>query len=171
MGSLLEGLNPEQKEAVLFGDGPLLVLAGAGSGKTRVLTNRVAHLISERGVNPWNICAITFTNKAAEEMRERVNRLVGFGAEAVNVATFHSTCVRILRRFIDRLGYRNHFAIYDTDDSKSLMKTICKDLSVDTRLYKERTFLSRISAAKCARFRSTKTNRIFPNSGRMKRAK
>jgi DNA helicase-2/ATP-dependent DNA helicase PcrA len=141
-------LNPQQLEAVTAGDGPLLILAGAGSGKTRVVTSRIAWLIAEKQVKPWNICAITFTNKAAEEMRERVNRMVGFGAEAINVATFHSTCVRILRRFIDRIGYDNHFVIYDSDDSKSLMREICRDQNVNTKVFKERMILSRISAAK-----------------------
>ena len=141
-------LNPQQLEAVTAGDGPLLILAGAGSGKTRVVTSRIAWLIAEKQVKPWNICAITFTNKAAGEMRERVNRMVGFGAEAINVATFHSTCVRILRRFIDRIGYDNHFVIYDSDDSKSLMREICRDQNVDTKIFKERMILSRISAAK-----------------------
>ena len=129
-------------------DGPLLILAGAGSGKTRVLTNRIAWLIGEKGVAPWNICAITFTNKAAQEMRERVDRMVGVGAEAVHVATFHSTCVRILRQFIDRLGYERNFDIYDTDDTKSLMKDICRHLEINTKLYKEKMFLARISHQK-----------------------
>ena len=109
-------LNPMQKEAVLCTEGPLLILAGAGSGKTRVLTHRVAYLIEEKGVNPWNILAITFTNKAAGEMRERVDNLVGFGAESIWVSTFHSSCVRILRRHIEYLGYSTNFSIYDTDD-------------------------------------------------------
>lgn len=148
MDQMLNSLNPQQREAVTAGDGPILILAGAGSGKTRVVTSRIAYLIAEMGVKPWNICAITFTNKAAGEMRDRVNNLVGFGAEAVNVATFHSTCVRILRRFIDRIGYKNNFNIYDTDDSRSLMREICKDLGVNTKVYKERMLLSRISAAK-----------------------
>ena len=103
--SIYDTLNPKQKEAVLHTDGPLLILAGAGSGKTRVLTHRIAYLIDECGVNPWNIMAITFTNKAAGEMRERVDNLVGFGAESIWVSTFHSSCVRILRRHIENLGY------------------------------------------------------------------
>ena len=102
--SIYDTLNPKQKEAVLHTDGPLLILAGAGSGKTRVLTHRIAYLIDECGVNPWNIMAITFTNKAAGEMRERVDDLVGFGAESIWVSTFHSSCVRILRRHIESLG-------------------------------------------------------------------
>ena len=148
MNHTLEGLNTEQQEAVCHFEGPLLILAGAGSGKTRVLTNRIAWLIEEKQVKPWNIMAITFTNKAAGEMRERVNRLVDFGAESIWVATFHSTCVRILRRFIDRLGYGTNFTIYDGDDQKSLMKDICKRLNIDTKIYRERALLSAISSAK-----------------------
>lgn len=141
-------LNPRQLEAVLCTEGPLLVLAGAGSGKTRVLTHRVAYLIEEKEVNPWNIMAITFTNKAAGEMRERVDKLVQFGAESVWVSTFHSSCVKILRRFIDRLGYETNFSIYDTDDQKTLMKRIVKKLELDTKQFKERSLLSAISNAK-----------------------
>ena len=147
MGTL-EGLNKEQQEAVCHFNGPLLILAGAGSGKTRVLTNRIAWLIEEKGINPWNIMAITFTNKAAGEMRERVDRMVGFGAESVWVATFHSTCVRILRRYIERLGYAGNFTIYDADDQKTLMKDVCKQLKIDTKVYKERALLGAISSAK-----------------------
>ena len=147
MGTL-EGLNREQREAVCHFQGPLLILAGAGSGKTRVLTNRIAWLIEEQNVNPWNIMAITFTNKAAGEMRDRVDRMVGFGADSVWVATFHSTCVRILRRYIDRLGYGTNFTIYDGDDQKTLMKDICKRLQIDTKVYKERSLLAAISSAK-----------------------
>ena len=146
--SIYESLNSVQKEAVLHTEGPLLILAGAGSGKTRVLTHRIAYLIEEKGVNPWNILAITFTNKAAGEMRERVDKLVGFGSESVWVSTFHSTCVRILRRYIDRLGYENSFTIYDADDQKSLMREVCKRLQIDTKLYKERSLLSAIAKAK-----------------------
>lgn len=146
--SIYDTLNREQKEAVLHTDGPLLLLAGAGSGKTRVLTHRIAYLIDEMGVNPWNILAITFTNKAAQEMRERVDKLVGFGADQIWVSTFHSACMRILRRHIDRLGFDNHFAIYDTDDQKTVMKGICKRLNIDTKLYKERSLLGAISSAK-----------------------
>ncbi|MDD2957359.1 MAG: DNA helicase PcrA [Lachnospiraceae bacterium] len=144
----LEGLNREQQEAVSHFEGPLLILAGAGSGKTRVLTHRIAWLIEEQNVNPWNIMAITFTNKAAGEMRDRVDRLVGFGADSIWVSTFHSTCVRILRRYIERLGYASNFAIYDSDDQKTLMKDICKRLNIDTKLYRERTLLNAISSAK-----------------------
>ncbi len=141
-------LNKEQQEAVLHVDGPLLILAGAGSGKTRVLTNRIARLISECNVSPWNILAITFTNKAADEMRERIDELVGFGSESIWVATFHSTCVRILRRFIDRIGYDVNFSIYDADDQKNVMKEIIKRRKIDTKMYKERFFLNAISSAK-----------------------
>ena len=140
-------LNPEQQEAVLHTEGPLLILAGAGSGKTRVLTHRAAYLI-EQGVNPWNILAITFTNKAAGEMRERIDQIVGMGSESVWVSTFHSTCVRILRRYIDRLGFDTSFSIYDTDDQKSVMKDVCKKLNIDTKIIKERTLLGAISRAK-----------------------
>ena len=146
--SIYDTLNKEQKEAVLTVDGPLLLLAGAGSGKTRVLTHRIAYMIDEMGVNPWNILAITFTNKAAEEMRERVDNIVGFGAEQIWVSTFHSTCVRILRRHIDRLGYDTNFTIYDTDDQKAVMKEICKRFQIDTKQLKERAIMSAISSAK-----------------------
>ena len=146
--SIYDTLNREQKEAVLHTEGPLLILAGAGSGKTRVLTHRIAYLIDEMGVNPWNILAITFTNKAAGEMRERVDRIVGFGSESIWVSTFHSTCVRILRRHIDRLGYDTNFTIYDTDDQKTMMKDVCKLLQIDTKIYKERNLLAAISSAK-----------------------
>ena len=141
-------LNPMQREAVFTTEGPLLVLAGAGSGKTRALTHRVAYLIEEKGVKPWNILAITFTNKAASEMRERVNQLVDFGADSVWVSTFHSLCVRILRRFIENLGYTTDFSIYDSDDTKTLMKQIFKDLEVNQKVLKERGVLGVISSAK-----------------------
>ena len=141
-------LNPMQREAVFTTEGPLLVLAGAGSGKTRALTHRVADLIEEKGVKPWNILAITFTNKAAGEMRERVNQLVDFGADSVWVSTFHSLCVRILRRFIENLGYTTDFSIYDSDDTKTLMKQIFKDLEVNQKVLKERGVLGVISSAK-----------------------
>ena len=146
--SIYDTLNEPQREAVLHVDGPLLILAGAGSGKTRVLTHRIAYLIEELGVNPWNILAITFTNKAAGEMRQRVDDLVGFGSESIWVSTFHSMCVRILRRFIDRLGYDSSFTIYDTDDQKTLMKAVCKKIDIDTKQFKERMLLSVISSAK-----------------------
>ena len=140
-------LNPQQQEAVECTEGPLLIIAGAGSGKTRVLTQRIAYLITEKQVNPWNILAITFTNKAAGEMRERVDQLSTDGS-SVWVSTFHSTCVRILRRYIDRLGYDTNFTIYDTDDQKHVIKDIIKMQDLDTRIYKDRSLLSAISAAK-----------------------
>lgn len=146
--SIYDTLNERQRQAVMQTEGPVLILAGAGSGKTRVLTHRVAYLIDRAGVAPYHILAITFTNKAAGEMRERVDKIVGFGAEQIWVSTFHSTCVRILRRYIDRLGYDNHFTIYDTDDQKGIMKEVCKKLQIDTKMLKERTILSAISSAK-----------------------
>lgn len=146
--SIYDTLNPPQREAVAQTEGPVLILAGAGSGKTRVLTHRIAYLMEEMGVNPWNILAITFTNKAAQEMRERVDKLVGFGSESIWVSTFHSACVRILRRHIDNLGYDTNFTIYDTDDQKSLMKDVCRKLNIDTKVYKERSLLAQISHAK-----------------------
>ena len=146
--SIYDTLNEPQREAVYYTEGPLLILAGAGSGKTRVLTHRIAYLIEEKGVNPWNILAITFTNKAAGEMRERVDRLVGFGSESIWVSTFHSMCVRILRRHISLLGYDTNFTIYDADDQKTLMKDVCKLLQIDTKIYKERALLAAVSHAK-----------------------
>lgn len=146
--SIYDTLNTQQQEAVFHTEGPVLILAGAGSGKTRVLTHRIAYLIEEKGVNPWNIMAITFTNKAAGEMRERVDKIVGFGSESIWVSTFHSSCVRMLRRFIDRLGFDTNFTIYDTDDQKTLMKDICKRLDIDTKIYKERSIMAAISSAK-----------------------
>ena len=146
--SIYDTLNNKQKEAVLCTEGPLLILAGAGSGKTRVLTHRIAYLIEECGVNPWNILAITFTNKAAGEMRERVDKIVDFGSDSVWVSTFHSTCVRILRRHIDLLGFDTNFTIYDSDDQKSVMKSVIKGMNLDPKIYKEKTFLGVISNAK-----------------------
>lgn len=146
--SIYDSLNPMQQEAVYHTEGPLLILAGAGSGKTRVLTHRVAYLIEEKEVNPWNILAITFTNKAAGEMRERVDKLVQFGSESIWVSTFHSTCVKILRRFIDYLGYNNNFTIYDADDQKTLMKQVLKKMNLDPKQYRERMVMSVISSAK-----------------------
>ena len=148
MKDLLSTLNPQQQEAVCHTDGPLFILAGAGSGKTRVLTHRIAWLIDQAGVNPWNILAITFTNKAAEEMRNRVDSLVGYGAEHIWVSTFHSTCARILRRHIDQLGYDAGFSIYDTDDSRQVMHQVIKNLDLDPKVYKERQLLTEVSAAK-----------------------
>ncbi len=146
--SIYDTLNEQQKRGVFTTEGPVLLLAGAGSGKTRVLTHRIAYLIENNGVNPWNILAITFTNKAAGEMRERVDQIVGFGSESIWVSTFHSTCVRILRRHIDRLGYDTNFTIYDSDDQKSIMREICKRLEIDTKIHKERSLLNAISSAK-----------------------
>lgn len=144
----LQDLNEEQQKAVRQTEGPLLILAGAGSGKTRVLTHRIAWLIEEEKVEPWNILAVTFTNKAAEEMRERVNRIVSDRAGMVWVSTFHSLCVRILRRHIGLLGYESNFSIYDADDQKSVMKRLLKEMDIDTKQYKERMFLNKISSAK-----------------------
>jgi len=146
--SIYETLNPMQQEAVYHTEGPLLLLAGAGSGKTRVITHRIAYLIEERQVNPWNILAITFTNKAAGEMRERVDQIVGFGSESIWVSTFHSACVRILRRHIEYLGYTTNFTIYDPDDQKTLMRQVCKKLDIDTKMYREKMLLNVISSAK-----------------------
>ena len=146
--SIYDTLNEQQKLGVTTTEGPVLILAGAGSGKTRVLTHRTAYLIEEKGVNPYHIMAITFTNKAAGEMRERIDAMVGYGSESIWVSTFHSTCVRILRRHIDRIGYDTNFTIYDADDSKSVMKEICKRLNIDTKIYKERSLLAAISSAK-----------------------
>lgn len=146
--SIYDRLNEQQKKGVFTTEGPVFLLAGAGSGKTGVITHRIAHLIDDCDVNSYNILAITFTNKAAREMRERVDDLVGCGADAAWIMTFHAACVRILRRFIDRLGYGINFTIYDTDDQKSLMKEVCKSMDVDTKVYKEKMLLSRISAAK-----------------------
>ena len=146
--SIYDSLNPEQLSAVHHDRGPLLILAGAGSGKTRVLTHRIAYLIEERGVSPYQILAITFTNKAAREMKERVEKTIGSESENVWVSTFHSTCVRILRRFIESLGYDRNFTIYDADDQKSLMKDVLKQLQIDTKQMKEKAFLSAISSAK-----------------------
>lgn len=145
MNNTYDTLNDMQQLAVFHTEGPLLILAGAGSGKTRVLTYRIAHLIEEKGVKPYNIMAITFTNKAAGEMRERVNKIVGFGAEQVWVSTFHSACVRILRRYIDRMGYHNDFTIYDTDDQKRLLKDVIKKLNLNPKMYKENAVLGKIS--------------------------
>ncbi|GKX27804.1 DNA helicase [Vallitalea longa] len=148
MDKKYDSLNKMQKKAVLHTEGPLLILAGAGSGKTRVLTHRIAYLIEEKNVAPWNILAITFTNKAAKEMRERVDNLVGYGSEDIWVSTFHSTCVKILRRHIDKIGYDRYFTIYDTDDQKKLIRECMKQLNVDPKQFKENSILSSISSAK-----------------------
>lgn len=146
--NIYDTLNEQQKEAVFCTEGPLLLLAGAGSGKTRVLTHRIAYLIQECGVNPYHILAITFTNKAAAEMRERVDDLVGYGAEHIWVSTFHSACVRILRRHIDLIGYDRNFTIYDTDDTKQVIRDVIKRLQLDKKQYPERALLNEISKAK-----------------------
>lgn len=148
MSSIYDTLNPSQQEAVFCTEGPLLVLAGAGSGKTRVLTHRIAYLIDEKRVNPWNIMAITFTNKAAGEMRDRVDSIVGMGSDSIWVSTFHSSCVRILRRHIEALGYTTNFTIYDSDDQKTLMKQVFKRLDIDPKTFKERSMLNYISNMK-----------------------
>lgn len=145
---ILKNLNEEQKKAVTHENGPLLILAGAGSGKTRVLTRRIAYLIEECGINPWSILALTFTNKAAKEMRERVDALLGGDSESIWVSTFHSVCVRILRRFIEAIGYDRKFTIYDTDDTKAVMKNVLKELNIDNKKFPERSFLAAISKAK-----------------------
>ena len=146
--SIYDKLNEQQKEGVFTKEGAVLILAGAGSGKTGVLTHRIAHLIDDLGVNSYNILAITFTNKAAKEMKERVDRLVGMGADSAWIMTFHAACVRILRRYICRIGYDNNFTIYDTDDQKSVIKDILKRKNLDPKQYKDRTILSVISNAK-----------------------
>ena len=146
--SIYDTLNNEQREAVFCTEGPLLMLAGAGSGKTRSLTHRIEYLIEEKGVAPWNILAITFTNKAAQEMRERVDALVGYGSEDIWISTFHATCSRILRRHIDLLGYDRNFTIYDASDQKSLMKEVLKEMKIDTKQFPERSVMSEISSAK-----------------------
>ena len=146
--SIYDTLNNEQREAVFCTEGPLLMLAGAGSGKTRSLTHRIAYLIEEKGVAPWNILAITFTNKAAQEMSEIVDALVGYGSEDIWISTFHATCSRILRRHIDLLGYDRNFTIYDASDQKSLMKEVLKEMKIDTKQFPERSVMSEISSAK-----------------------
>ncbi len=160
--NVLEGLNPEQEQAVKHFKGPLLILAGAGSGKTRVLTHRIAYLIEEYGVNPWNILAITFTNKAAGEMRERVDNIVTSGAEYIWVSTFHSACVRILRRHIEALGYSRSSTIYDADDQRTLMRDILKYLQLDPKKFKERSVLGAISSAKDEMITRKNMNAVLP---------
>ncbi|SDX97010.1 DNA helicase-2 / ATP-dependent DNA helicase PcrA [Evansella caseinilytica] len=145
---LLEGLNPEQQEAVRHGDGPLLIMAGAGSGKTRVLTHRIAYLIGEKGVPHWSILAITFTNKAAREMKERVAKIVGAATDEIWISTFHSMCVRILRRDIDRIGMNRNFTILDSSDQLTVIKRIMKEQNIDLKRYEPRSILGTISSAK-----------------------
>ena len=148
MQNILEGLNDKQHEAVVTTEGPCLVIAGAGSGKTKVLTHKIAYLIGEKQVKPWNIIAITFTNKAANEMKERIANLVGDVAKDIWMGTFHSICVRILRRFIDRIGFDTSFIIFDTSDQRTLIKACLKDLNIDDKMFTDRSVLSEISNAK-----------------------
>src|SRR5690625_239112 len=148
LNDLLNGLNKQQQEAVKHTEGPLLIVAGAGSGKTRALTHRIAYLLSEKEVSPRNILAITFTNKAAREMKERVEQLVGSESADIWVSTFHSMCVRILRRNIDQIGYDQNFTILDTSDQLTVMRQILKDLNIDWKQYDPRSLLHQISSAK-----------------------
>ena len=148
MQELIEGLNNKQKEAVLETEGPCLVIAGAGSGKTKVLTHKIAYLIAEKNIAPWNILAITFTNKAANEMKERIEKLVGDAAKNIWMGTFHSICVRILRKYIDRIGFDSSFLIFDTNDQRTLMKECLKALHIDDKLFTDRSVLAEISNAK-----------------------
>ena len=148
MQGLLEGLNDKQYEAVVNTEGPCLVIAGAGSGKTKVLTHKIAYLIEEKKVKPWNILAITFTNKAAKEMRERVEKLVGDATNDMWLGTFHSICVRILRKYIDRIGYESSFVIFDTSDQRTLVKQCMKEINIEDKMFTDRSILSEISNAK-----------------------
>lgn len=148
MQDILKGLNDKQYEAVISTEGPCLVIAGAGSGKTKVLTHKIAYLIGEKGAKPWDILAITFTNKAANEMKERIASLVGDDAKDIWMGTFHSICVRILRKFIDRIGFDSSFIIFDTSDQKTLIKGCLKDLAIDDKLFTDRNVMSQISNAK-----------------------
>ncbi len=148
MQDLLEGLNDEQYQAVINCDGPSLVIAGAGSGKTKVLTHKIAYLIQEKGVKPWNILAITFTNKAANEMKERVENLIGDIARDMWIGTFHAICVRILRRYIERIGYESSFVIFDTSDQRAMIKNCLKDLNIDDKMFTDRIVQFEISNAK-----------------------
>lgn len=164
---ILEGLNPEQKQAVLHTEGPLLVLAGAGSGKTRVLTHRIAYLVEEKLVRPWNILAITFTNKAAREMKDRMEQLIGPDANNIWVGTFHASCVRILRREIERLGYDKSFVIYDSDDQKSLVKTCLDQLNVNDKNFPPKSVINEISRAKDELIDPDKFKRLYASDYRM----
>lgn len=148
MKDILEGLNEKQKEAIINYEGPNLIIAGAGSGKTRVLTHKIAYLINEKQIKPWNILAITFTNKAAKEMKERIENLIGDISNDMWIGTFHSICVKILKRYIDRIGFDTSFVIFDTSDQKALIKQILKDQNIDDKLFTERSVLSEISNAK-----------------------
>ena len=148
MEEILKGLNDKQYEAVVNTEGPCLVIAGAGSGKTKVLTHKIAYLMGEKNILPWNILAITFTNKAAKEMKERIELLVGNAAKDMWIGTFHSICVRILRKFIDRIGFDSSFIIFDTSDQKTMIKQILKDLQLDDKMFSDRSVMSEISNAK-----------------------
>ena len=148
MQEILEGLNDKQYEAVINTEGPCLVIAGAGSGKTKVLTHKIAYIIGENKAKPWDILAITFTNKAANEMKERIANLVGDNAKDIWMGTFHSICVKILRRFIDRIGFESSFIIFDTSDQRTLVKGCIKDLNLDDKIFTDRSVLSEISNAK-----------------------
>ena len=148
MEEILKGLNDKQYEAVKNAEGPILIIAGAGSGKTKVLTHKIAYLIQEKEVLPWNILAITFTNKAANEMKERIEKLLGDKAKDIWMGTFHSICVRILRRFIDRIGFESSFLIFDTQDQRQMIKNCLKDLKIDDKMFTDRAVLSEISNAK-----------------------
>ena len=159
---LINGLNDKQKEAVLATDGPCLVIAGAGSGKTKVLTHKIAYLMGEKNILPWNILAITFTNKAAKEMKERIELLVGDAAKDMWIGTFHSICVRILRKFIDRIGFDSSFIIFDTSDQKTMVKQILKDLQLDDKMFSDRSVMSEISNAKNIAETSSFSTKIMP---------
>lgn len=148
MQELIDGLNDKQKEAVLATEGPCLVIAGAGSGKTKVLTHKIAYLMTEKNIKPWNILAITFTNKATNEMKERVEKLVGEAAKDMWIGTFHSICVRILRKYIDRLGFDHSFLIFDTSDQRTLIKECMKTLKIDDKMFTDRSIASEISNGK-----------------------
>jgi len=148
MNALLDRMNDEQKQAVKTTQGPLLIMAGAGSGKTRVLTHRIAYLLDEKDVSPYNVLAITFTNKAAKEMKERISHLVGPEAESIWISTFHSMCVRILRRDIDRIGIERNFTIIDPTDQKSVIKEVLKKENIDSKKYEPRMFIGAISNLK-----------------------
>lgn len=148
MENLLQELNKEQYEAVVNTEGPELIIAGAGSGKTKVLTYKVAYLLNEKGIKPWNILAITFTNKAANEMKERIEKIVGQDSKDIWLGTFHSICVRILRKHIDKLGFSSNFLIFDTLDQKSLIKECMNELNIDDKLFSQKSILYEISNAK-----------------------
>ena len=148
MEEKLKELNKEQYEAVINTEGPCLVIAGAGSGKTKVLTYKIAYLIEEKHVKPWSILAITFTNKAANEMKKRVEDLIGDATNDMWIGTFHSICVRILRRYIDRIGFDKSFAIFDTTDQKNIVKECIKELNIDDKLFNEKSVMNEISNSK-----------------------